>query len=299
MKGNGRCKTCVQSTGSVGGHSGDGCGGVTTARTDTTDKYANTAGETGSAATVYADRIIAQGAFKDVYKGVYTSGSRRGEECVFKKFRPGIRAGSDWFDKEVAGAQRAAGLIDRFNKEGTAPRRVKVRINIPSVRETRSTYTNDTWLVEPLIHNWTKFNSNTGYFKRDAGEVHDVMQALSHFSYHASSGQFVVCDLQGGVYRDGVILSDPIILSRQPESYGGGDLGPKGISTFFSRHRCNRFCMDSWQMPRDTNCYFQQQEGSSLLGNYGIPHKRYLYQLVPMDAFAEEDEDDYSDDDYY
>jgi hypothetical protein len=43
------------------------------------------------------------------------------------------------------------------------------------------------------------------------------MQALSHYSYHTSGGQFLVCDLQGGIYRDGVIL-DPIILSREPSA---------------------------------------------------------------------------------
>lgn len=29
---------------------------------------------------------------------------------------------------------------------------------------------------------------------------HDVMQALSHFSYHVSGGSLVLCDLQGIVY---------------------------------------------------------------------------------------------------
>jgi hypothetical protein len=44
-----------------------------------------------------------------------------------------------------------------------------------------------------------------------------VMQALSHFSYHQSGGQHVLCDLQGGVYRDGIVLTDPAVLSRTKE----------------------------------------------------------------------------------
>ena len=32
------------------------------------------------------------------------------------------------------------------------------------------------------------------------------MQALSHYSYHITGGQFLMCDLQGGWYSDGVIL---------------------------------------------------------------------------------------------
>ena len=77
-----------------------------------------------------------------------------------------------------------------------------------------------------------------------------VMQALSHFLYHASSGQFFLCDLQGEVYSNAVILTDPVILSRN-KMYGVTDLGLEGISSFFSNHVCNEFCKDSWSKPAD------------------------------------------------
>ena len=37
-----------------------------------------------------------------------------------------------------------------------------------------------------------------------------TMQALSHYSYHFSDGERLVCDLQGGYYDDYYILTDPI-----------------------------------------------------------------------------------------
>jgi len=37
-----------------------------------------------------------------------------------------------------------------------------------------------------------------------------VMQALSHFTYHISGGEFVLCDLQGGLSSDGAIITDPV-----------------------------------------------------------------------------------------
>ena len=40
-------------------------------------------------------------------------------------------------------------------------------------------------LVEPYIENFMKFNSNSG----KAEDVYEVMQALSHFSYHHSEGE--------------------------------------------------------------------------------------------------------------
>ena len=58
-------------------------------------------------------------------------------------------------------------------------------------------------LVEPMIENFEKFNSNTGWADMTGGASSEAMQALSHFSYHNSSGQFLLCDIQGGVYSNG------------------------------------------------------------------------------------------------
>ena len=49
--------------------------------------------------------------------------------------------------------------------------------------------------MEPFIENWEKFNSNTGW-NNEGTPWPRVMQALSHFSYHASAGSTVLCDLQ-------------------------------------------------------------------------------------------------------
>lgn len=90
------------------------------------------------------------------------------------------------------------------------------------------------------------------------------MQALSHFSFHATKGQLLFCDLQGGVYKDGFVITDPVIMSMKQE-YGPTDLGSKGISTFFSRHKCNKFCRAEWSSPIDKKVYFKVQKGSSMI----------------------------------
>ena len=38
-------------------------------------------------------------------------------------------------------------------------------------------------------------------------------QALSHFSFHFSNGQHLLCDLQGGGYDTHYVLTDPAVLS--------------------------------------------------------------------------------------
>ena len=53
--------------------------------------------------------------------------------------------------------------------------------------------------MEPFIDNWEKFNSNTGW-NNEGTPWPRVMQALSHFSYHASAGSTVLCDPQVNPY---------------------------------------------------------------------------------------------------
>lgn len=54
-------------------------------------------------------------------------------------------------------------------------------------------------LVEPMINGvpFQKWNSNTG-FNDPKLKNNDYIQALSHWSYHTSNGNLLLCDLQGG-----------------------------------------------------------------------------------------------------
>jgi Alpha-kinase family len=119
-------------------------------------------------------------------------------------------------------------------------------------------------LQEPYIEEWEKFNSNSGWSNDDETPWHAVAQSISHFSYHHSGGQFLLCDLQGGVYDHGVVLTDPVIMSRQQGAYGVTDLGPKGITNFFFHHTCNKFCKRHWTRPRNLQQFLEPQEGTPM-----------------------------------
>ena len=146
-----------------------------------------------------------------------------------------------------------------------------VQVNIPEVWTFQpcfgSPVSGKKVLQEPFLQNYQKFNSNTGWADNDTPWP-QVMQALSHFSYHVSFGHFALFDLQGGVHSDSVVLTDPVILSRN-KMYGVTDLGPRGISSFFSNHVCNEFCSASWMKPADRCRYFRPQAGTSMVGAGG------------------------------
>ncbi|XRB13182.1 VWFA domain-containing protein [Pseudoscourfieldia marina] len=87
----------------------------------------------------------------------------------------------------------------------------------------------------------------------------DVPQAFSHFTYEATGGTKLVCDLQG-VWNstDGFRFTDPVIHQgegkeeentrsdgtpdRKVRANGPTDRGDIGIANFFRSHECNEIC---------------------------------------------------------
>ncbi|GLC46882.1 hypothetical protein PLESTB_000663900 [Pleodorina starrii] len=72
-----------------------------------------------------------------------------------------------------------------------------------------------------------------------------VPQCFSHFTYCATDGKKLVCDLQG-VWNpvDGFTLTDPAIHHNTPGRKRGGatDKGATGVQSFFATHVCNPLC---------------------------------------------------------
>ncbi|CAI6016854.1 hypothetical protein V2G26_002363 [Clonostachys chloroleuca] len=207
---------------------------------------------------------FSEGSFRYVAKGRYTSGPRRGQASAIKWFKTGAVFESDYFTLDIKAVDKALEIVDRFNDLNIINKNVK--INVPAVwtfDDEAGEWAGTKHLCEPFINNYIKFNSNSGWFN-DSGSWGEVMQALSHFSYHVSGGFFVLCDLQGGIYQHEIVLSDPVILSRRRE-YGVTDLGPAGISSFFSQHECNNYCRPNWTQPANPEQYFEPLAGTTMI----------------------------------
>ena len=208
---------------------------------------------------------FSQGAFRWVALGRYKSGPRQGQECVVKWFKTGAVFSEDYFALDIKAVHKALELVNKFNQLNIVSKFVK--INVAQVwtftKDSSGGWAGQTALCEPFIEGYQKFNSNTGW--NDDSEVWgEVMQALSHFSYHISGGNFVLCDLQGGIYQHDVVLSDPVILSRNRD-YGITDLGSDGINSFFSQHECNGFCRPHWTLPANPAPYFYPVPGTTMI----------------------------------
>lgn len=208
---------------------------------------------------------IATGSFRHVALGHYMTGPRMLEPCVTKWFKGPANVLEEYFyNLDIQAVDKANHMVQKWNDENFIE--TPIRINRPEVwqftADSSKMWAGKKNLQEPFIQNYERFNSNTGWFC-DETPWQRIMQAVSHFSYHSSGGQYVICDLQGGVYQDSVVLTDPVVLSRK-RMYGVTDLGARGIATFFTRHECNEFCKDNWQLPIDANEYFEEMMGTSM-----------------------------------
>eukprot|EP00961_Rhodomonas_salina_P135874 1827896-Rhodomonas_salina.1 len=241
-------------------------------------------------ATFLSDELLnpfAQGAFRWVAEGTYTEGNRAGEPCVCKWFKTGSVFEEEFFASDIHAVQKAEQIITKFNNAGFIDK--TILLNIPEVwtfDEDSGDWAGQKVLQEPMIDDWQKFNSNSGW-----ADVDDpwsrVMQALSHFSFHTTGGEFVLCDLQGGFCGGGVVLSDPVINSRRKQ-YGVTDLGKAGISSFFSRHRCNEFCRPHWTKPCRAVAHFPSQQSTTMISSHNFePQKATHPQSSSLQAYAD------------
>ncbi|POS73707.1 hypothetical protein DHEL01_v207898 [Diaporthe helianthi] len=211
-----------------------------------------------TAADINRDRLFATGTFKNVWQGRYIAGARTGEACVAKEFKSGAGSAAfedHYFQEELNIIERAQSIIDSWHAARGGQHHHRIVMSRPQIWQYRRNGRKA--LVEPFILNFQKFNSNTGWVAHGSGGARpdswcEAMQALSHFSYHVTGGQFLLCDLQGGMHGD--VFCGP------------GDLGPNGIHAFFRRHKCTRFCDPRWIKPRSSvKSAFSKRRGTTMV----------------------------------
>ena len=195
---------------------------------------------------------------------------------------------ASYFNNDTRVIAKALDILRQFNNAGIVDKPIMINNAQVWVWQNEPRKGQKT-LIEPFIENYQKFNSNTGWKDDDDGWP-QLMQALSHFSYHASGGSILLCDLQGGIYRNAVVITDPVIMSRNTNGFGPTDLGPTGISSFFSRHRCNCYCRAHWQRPREQVSHHRARAGTSMV-LAGAGYRRAPSRSSrPMITYAEDDE---------
>lgn len=136
--------------------------------TPTAAQYNSGRYNNSSRSSILCDELenpFAEGAFRYVAKGTYTSGDRRGQECVVKWFKTGGVFEADYFTLDIKAVDKALEIVNKFNELNIV--NMPIRVNVPAVW-TFDDDGNDEWsgqkhLCEPFIEDYQKFNNNSGW----------------------------------------------------------------------------------------------------------------------------------------
>lgn len=252
-----------------------------------------------------SNRVIGNGTFRVCHEGTYVGGQRNSQEAACKRFKSRWRSmETEYFASDFNIADYAIMYAERWNR--ICEHDEKILITKGHIVTSNSGIQ---YLAEPLIRGFKKFTSNSGWIEDSGDWTTECMAAFSHYTYHASGGQHLVCDLQGR-YRDNrrfrngksrFELTDMAICSRS-RSFGPTDLGEKGIESFFANHESNQFCHvdETWSSPPRPQRWFPSNSSATSMFSSRDSHKlqssnRTQFRLGGLGNIVEED--DSSDDD--
>jgi len=159
---------------------------------------------------------------------------------------------TDVYREDMRCIRRTLDFVRAFT--ATMVTKTQIRVLVPTIHrfDEESLMPNVVYLREPYISGFQKWNSNSGWVNHES-EVSPLMCALSHFSYHASGGNNLLCDLQGSWVKTSnlVILTDPVIMTVGPRKFCLPDGGISGMRTFFKKHVCTKYCDPRWILPEE------------------------------------------------
>lgn len=212
-------------------------------------------------------QVLGEGTFRTCLAGTYIGGNRNEQDAACKRFKRLYRQmENEFFSQDFQIADKAIMIATDWNEFCESGN--EVLVNKGTIHHSRSGIK---YLVEPLIRDYSKFTSNSGWIGDTNDWVVRCMEAFSHYSYHRMGGQMIVCDLQGRYKfnrykksKSRFELADPAICSRS-RRYGPTDLGEKGIDSFFASHECNEFCEAHWARPNRSQHWFTQTHGTTML----------------------------------
>lgn len=212
--------------------------------------------------------MLGEGCFRRTYAGTFLGGNRNQQEAACKKFKREYHHLEDeYFANDFLIAAKCIELADEWNKICEAKK--EIMISNGEVHNINGTK----YLVEPLIRFYRKYTSNSGWIDDAGDDALLVMEAFSHYTYHESDEELLVCDLQGRYRHDKYRqdrcrfeLTDPAICSIDRD-YGPTDLGEKGIHSFFANHECNCYCKDDWSRPYAPRQWMDPMQGTSMFAS--------------------------------
>ncbi|KAK6174128.1 hypothetical protein SNE40_017461 [Patella caerulea] len=201
--------------------------------------------------TSFDPKSFSKGDRKKVFGGILNGkGPRRGEIVVIKAFKnmPGTES---MCKTELCNNQKARELADGFNacypfqhiEFSSILNALIDDVSVSySLLNSNRKITKSEWVLmeENVGKHFVTFIDKHGV---TSGDCPQALAAFMHWTYHVTSGQLVVCGLEGDQNMHACRLKTPTVHSINRQ-YGECDYGEAGINTVFRNHRCNNMCQD-------------------------------------------------------
>jgi len=89
---------------------------------------------------------------------------------------------------------------------------------------------------------FSNLDLNYSALKNPDEQTEEVIQALAHYSYNVSNGELIVFDIRPITNQNSILITEPIIYSKDSNKFASSNLGLKGIKNFMDEHKCNSIC---------------------------------------------------------
>ncbi|EFP93934.2 alphaK I3, partial [Puccinia graminis f. sp. tritici CRL 75-36-700-3] len=207
---------------------------------------------------VNQDQVIGQGSMRITYKAVVKIVEGNGEvtlvDYVAKKRFHDLTPSVEKHATDALMYEASALLLDSFKKVLSRCRALhkayRKKLQLLEVIRHAVVVTGDVdipsevYFIEAALKGkYVKYSSNTDFNVDEEEEGIDpiicrLMNTFTHWSYHESAGQQLICDLQGV----GPIITDPQIIDVDQTRWADGNNSNYGIRKFVEDHECNELC---------------------------------------------------------
>eukprot|EP00747_Dinoflagellata_sp_TGD_P203364 gnl/TRDRNA2_/TRDRNA2_76990_c1_seq1.p1 gnl/TRDRNA2_/TRDRNA2_76990_c1~~gnl/TRDRNA2_/TRDRNA2_76990_c1_seq1.p1 ORF type:complete len:264 (-),score=38.77 gnl/TRDRNA2_/TRDRNA2_76990_c1_seq1:415-1095(-) len=182
---------------------------------------------------VVAPRPFCEGKHRLCYWGVYRLTGKGGwMQGVFKKLKPSEDGSGtvklQHYRDEIEKSATADFFAQKFNAAAKLPQTISFLVagTLEDIDSKGTCY-----LVEPVLPHRAapgaslKYNDNRGGW--NAKIYNEALGAFTRWTYHFSSGRYMVVDLQGVQDGDEFVFTNPAILHEDLNRFGDKNTGPE------------------------------------------------------------------------
>jgi Alpha-kinase family len=135
--------------------------------------------------------VIGEGTFRTCLAGTFVGGTRNGQAAACKRFKREYRHLEDeYFSQDFQIADKVIMIATDWNSFCDDGEEILV-----SKGSIHCSSSGIKYLVEPLIRDYERFTSNSGWIGDTDDWTVRCMEAFTHYSYERTEQQMIVCDL--------------------------------------------------------------------------------------------------------